>query len=202
MATTQILITKTGSFNIKDILKEIEAEKPKFPKTLGNEAVRMYKSAFDSEGGITDDSTGGWKSHKDTPIRLGRNWKVLNKTGALKNSIRVNLRSKNRKDWSDIVLVSNLPYSRLQNFGTIGEYSGESIPTIQQTPTDKQRKFFKFNGYYSDDSIWYKMSEAKRLDIDVPARHFLGHSKKVNDRMIQMIIKKFDRIMKVKSSNP
>ena len=56
-------------------------------------------------------------------------------------------------------------------------------------------------GRVNKDDIWYKMAGSNRLDINVPARPFLWHSKKVNDRMIEMIIKKFDSIMKTKSSN-
>lgn len=92
-----------------------------FMEVAANDAIQHYRENFDKEGYV-DDLLAPWQKRKFNPFDDGH--KILNKSGALKASIRVISKTRD-----SITLGSDLPYAKIHNEGgsamAYGKYAFE-----------------------------------------------------------------------------
>jgi phage gpG-like protein len=86
---------------------------------IGQNSKQFFRSNFDREG-FTDAAFEKWKPRKAKGKRAERH-KILNKSGALKNSIGIWLTSTSSLE---VVISSNLVYSAIHNEGLAGSAWG------------------------------------------------------------------------------
>lgn len=93
---------------LKKHLAEVEAVLHGFPAIMGQEVLDNIETNFKTEG-FNDSNLSPWQKRKYDPKDDGH--PLLNKSGALKNSIQV-------KEGSDYVTIySDLPYADIHNDG-------------------------------------------------------------------------------------
>ena len=89
---------------VKLLMRRTENAKKQIPKSVGELAVRHFKSSF-SKGGFAGGGS-SWKKRKTSRY----SHKVLNKTGALKNSLKVKSANFNR-----VVVIADIEYAQIHN---------------------------------------------------------------------------------------
>ena len=149
------MIETVKKFDFKDFDRLFKESINNMPKEIGRMAVTHFKHGFDTGGGQTDDSIGGWKERKKSNIFAKndkrRGWvkgaekPILYDTGALKRSIRLGIASRNMIR----IYAKGIVYGRIHNDGLEGNAFGHR----------------------------FKM----------PKRNFLGHSKKLDEKIIYYI---------------
>ncbi|OWY20688.1 hypothetical protein C7N43_00380 [Sphingobacteriales bacterium UPWRP_1] len=172
--------------NTNDILKmpaEYKAFKKRLPRFVGTLAVNFFKENFTRQG-FADEPFVKWKGRKQyikegAKVEMHGRASLLIKTGALRRSIRIVQTAANKVSVGTI-----LPYAQIHNEGG----------TIVQKPTFKQRMYFSYlseeaykSGNTSTGNMYAAFSTAKKLNIIIPQRKFIGNSTGLNKRIARQI---------------
>jgi len=121
------------------------------------EGVDFFKSSFDNEG-WTDGGFEKWQKRTDTI-----NYKILSKTGYLKNSIQV-FNSSNEQ----IVFGSDAEYAEIHNNG--------GTVTIPITAKSRKYFWFMFKATGVERWKWMALSKKESMSFVMPKRQFIGES--------------------------
>jgi phage gpG-like protein len=106
-----------------------------------------------------------------TPKSEDDSYDLLNKSGELIKSISF--------DGRNTISVDTV-YAEIQNYGG----------TIEQTLTEKQKKFFWSKYYQTNNSKYKKFALSKKISIKIPARQFAGKGIKTY-QSIKKALKKY-----------
>jgi phage gpG-like protein len=164
--------------DLKKVLHEM-------PRLVGTEAVNFAQRNFDRQGFI-DEKLVRWKpldakSLSKRHAKKGR--KALIITGALKRSIRI---AHIGKDY--VRVGTDMPQARLHNEGgTINQ---------QVTIRSHKRKIKQAFGRKLKKQTEFLVKSHKRsMNLKVPARQFLGHSRFFNRRIAMILTHKINQAL-------
>ena len=128
------------------------------------EAQHFFEDSFENQG-FTDVALEPWKQKKTAD-----GYKILLRTGYLKNSIQVFEKSEKR-----IVIGSDAEYAEIHNNGG----------TLLITNTRKAKRFFWFMYKATGQMQWkyMAMSNKPQFSIPIPKRQFIGESQTLMNRL-------------------
>ena len=160
---------KKGSFPIVTTKKNLDFARATIEE-IAETSLNHYLEGFRKGGYQTDDSQNGWQERRNP--ETGR--AILVKSGALRNDLDVLGIS------SDSITLGTkrIPYAAVHN-------EGGEVPERRA----KNKKALKMN---IGGSTIFRMSAAA---FTMPQREFLGHSKELNEKNIQIIKDFFDSIL-------
>lgn len=148
------------------------------PQIIAETATEYYKERFRKKDweGVAWPKVKQPNPHGSLMVRSGALLSTVRPTLVTSREVRIGAGS------------PRVPYAKIHNEGG----------TITQTPTAKQRRFFwamehkdnpdtwDANGKLdiSKTGKWGNMARAKQLNITIPQRRFMGHSPRLNDKIL------------------
>ena len=135
-------------------------------------AKNFFLAAFIKEG-FTDSSFVPWVKRRDNFTH-----KLLSRSYALKNSIKITSQTSNR---IEIEAGRGIPYAEIHNKGGV----------IKVPVSEKMKRFFWYM-YKKTDNEKYKfmaLTKKQTITIDIPKRQYIGDSETLNKQIETLAIK-------------
>lgn len=158
---------------VPDFKKMSEAFFRELAPKVAQEARAFFMMSFIKQG-FTNNSFIAWPKRRDTETH-----KLLNRSMALKNSIKITSQTASR---IEIEAGRGIPYADIHNNGG----------TITVQVTEKMRKFFWYKFKKTNDIKWKHMALSKKETwrIEMPKRQYIGNSEVLNKQIEEGVIKK------------
>ncbi|MDR1737987.1 MAG: phage virion morphogenesis protein [Candidatus Symbiothrix sp.] len=149
-----------------------EAVDSRIPHEMGVKAIELYRENFDRQG---------YFGERWDPRKVAKNaphaTKILQQSKALVNSMRVV-----SEGGGEVVIESDLPYSRIHNEGGV----------IRQTVTDKQRRWMGAN-------LKASKKTGSVLEITIPKRQFMGDHPTLREELAKEVKEVLEEIFDYKN---
>lgn len=163
------------SSNIKNQMAKLKLfAKNDVQRIVGVEAVKFFKDSFIQQG-WTDVNTEPWKQRKTKDKGTKGNRKVLEKTGALMNSIQYEIRGN-----KIVVMSKDIPYAQIHNEGGV-------ISTTQKVRSHTRR---------TRSGRSKVRAHTRQIEFTMPKRQFMGNSQELNKKIELIIAKRIKKILK------
>lgn len=150
------------------------------PGNVAGRALAHFKGSFLKEG-FTDHSFVAWPKR----LQPGNGHKLLNKTAALRDSVRIQEATMKR-----IVIEAGagIPYAAIHNTGGV----------ITVTVTQKMRKYFWYMFKQTGHERWKHMAITKKrqVTINIPQRQYIGPSETLLRNIDKAIIADIEKTEK------
>lgn len=184
--------------DISDFTKKLDAvlaAYKKLPTEVATVAVNFSKDRFRDQAWL-DQTKDKWKDLKQPRKRKGRRSQtILVDTGRLKRSIR-----KIKVSQNEIVIGSDVPYAKLQNDG--GEIKKTVKVKAHQVKSHRRRAYTRQRDGRTENIKAQKVktyvvkAHARKMNTKIPARRFMGQSKRLERRLITLITYRFRNALK------
>lgn len=173
-----------GSFKLSKYRERMVRESPKLARNIAREAVNHFVGGFRIGGHRTDESISGWKAREYPDVTKGgrlsrrKNTRgILVKSGKLRRSIGVISISRTANRMTITVGTKGIPYANIHNEGG----------HIRQRMTMKQIIWFYHAWQNTGLEVFKNAAHGAMLNIDIPQRQFIGHSKMLNRKALVLI---------------
>lgn len=184
--------------DISDFSRKLDAvlnAYKKLPTELATVAVNFSKDRFRDQAWL-DTTEEKWQDLKQPRQRKGRRSQtILVDTGRLKRSIR-----KVKVTQNEIVIGSNEPYAKIQNEG--GTINKTVRVKAHQVKSHRRRAYTRQRDGRSERikaqrvNTYAVKSHTRKMNTKIPSRRFMGHSRRLERRMITLITYRFRNALK------
>jgi phage gpG-like protein len=184
-----------ADYNIKDFVRKLEALNKVFttmPTKIGTIAVNFSKERFREKNWI-DNTVQPWKPlSRKRKSRSGsgkarKSQSILVDSGRLAHSIH-----KVYADQNLIIIATDVPYAQIHNEG--GQIT-KSVEVRKHARREHQRKRAGKKGKKSTVKAHTVNAHMRKMNLDIPARQFMGESEELNRRIIQFIDNEFQNAL-------
>jgi phage gpG-like protein len=179
-----------ADYNIRDFVRKLEALNRVFttmPAKIGTLAVNFSKERFREKNWINATAQPWQPLSRKRKSRTGKARKsqsILVDTGRLAHSIR-----KIYADQNLIIIATDVPYAQLHNEG--GRIT-KSVEVRKHARREFQRKS---NGKKSTVKAHTVRAHMRKMNLNIPARKFMGESEELNRRIIQLVDNEFQNAL-------
>lgn len=169
-----------ATISLEQAARQLSLLRSRLPTLIGAEIVSFVLDNFEKQGYDTGAGIDKWKDRKDGS-RPGGAVLVGKQSGRLRRSVR-NI----RQTRNSVLVGSDLPYAAIHNTGGV----------IRVPVTERSRKFFWAMWFATGEAHWKGMALTKKttLLVNMPKRQFIGDSKALQKRIIDLIEKQVTKI--------